>query len=362
MVKYSLESYEKYKTAVIRPHPLLTAPSNLGMGKVNYITLSWMELEPVRGEYHLDSIESELNSTENPILILNPVLPLWAVKRPGDCFAAFVRKVGSFIGGHNRLQGVIISTFNDSEEEWDAYIDSFDKTYAFADIHNSKLISYLKKNNYDFGLLVKCSEENWIECCEAFARQNLQSIWKKSPVLIHVMDGNCGPNIVREAMRWHAVFSNVPLELGYNITLRRLAYPEEVSRGGALPMRFWFVNSGSSRVYRECKLKVRLKQGYKKYTITLNARTDSWDIGDITYNEIVHLPDVEQGKYTVSIGLFFIDGTPVNLNIVGDSEDGYYHMGSIEVDNRNRDELFNIWDTYYPEGYYPLEDPKAPGA
>jgi len=308
---YSLENYEKYKTKTIRLKPQSKAPSNFGTGQIHYVKLPWASLEPHRGEFNLELINREMENVKNPILELITDIPLWVDNHKSDSFTSFIRRVGSFIGGDRKLVGVVISTINNSQTEWDGYIESFDKTTIFADLDNKELISYLKDNNKDFGLLVKCNEKNWIECCEGFAKQNLQHVWKKNPVLVHITDDVCGPNISREIYRWHGGL----LQL----------YSEKIS-----------------------------------YELTLKGSTESWSVGDITHNEVLQLPDIESGVYTISIGLFLLDNTPIQLNNENTPLNGFYQIGTVCIDDKKRNELFNIWDTYYPEGYYPLEDPQVP--
>ncbi|CAH0119968.1 hypothetical protein PAE9249_02477 [Paenibacillus sp. CECT 9249] len=358
--QYSLERYEKYKTVKIRPRPLPRTPDNSGNGKLEYISFAWKDLEASRGEYTLEQIGKSLDNARNPILILSPEPPSWVKDRAEDYFASFVRKIGSYIGTDGRLAGVVISTLADSKEEWNAYMDSFETVPVLADLHHGRLIRYLQEQNREFGLLVRCGENNWIDCCEAFARQNLQHIWKTQPVVLHITDQHCGPHIRREAQRWHACLSNQDIGLGYDLQLRRLTFPETVSSGGSLPLRFWFVNAGSSRIYKEFDLSLLLKQGDLSYEIPIHAASHSWLTGDLVHNEIVPLPDMQPGTYTVSLGLFFKDRSYIRLAIQGEEAGGYYELGTVQVETTGEDPFSNIWDTYYPEGYYPLEDPQVP--
>ncbi|SDR96252.1 protein of unknown function [Paenibacillaceae bacterium GAS479] len=358
MGKYSLENYEKYKTIKIRPHPLPSLDDPQKNGQFEYVTCSWKELEPARGVYWLQEIEKALHAASNPILVLQPDIPLWVRSHPSDSFAAFIRKVGSYIDSEGRLVGVVISTLADSKEEWNAYIDSFEHQNLLADLHNHKLIRYL--HGRTFGLLVKCNEENWMECCEAFAKQKLQHVWKSSPVVLHVTDDDCGPHIRREAYRWHASHANLSAGLGYNLALRRLTYPETVSSNGSLPLRFWFVNTGISKIYDDFSLWVKVVKGDSAHEFPLQAATDSWLTGDFVHNEIIQLPVMQPGEYTLSFALFFKDRTHLHLNIRANEQAGYYEAGTVKVEVTTVDPLLNIWDSYYPEGYYPLEDPKVP--
>ncbi|GAE06442.1 DUF4832 domain-containing protein [Paenibacillus sp. JCM 10914] len=301
MSRYSLERYEQYKTIKVRPKPSAKKDHASNHGQFEYVRFSWKELEPARGEFRLEQIEEELRTAHNPILVLTPDLPLWVKDYADDCFAALIRKVGSNIGSDRRLTAVLISTLSDSKEEWSAYIDSFESQTVLAELQDDRLIQYLKERSRGFGLLVMCSEANWIECCEAFAVQQLQHVWKNYPVVLHVTDQASGPHIRREAYRWHASLSNVDAGLGYDLALRRLTYPETVSSHGSLPLRFWFVNTGSSRIYREWQLWVQLKQADVSYELPLRAATDSWLTGDLVHNEIIALPDMSPGTYTLSV-------------------------------------------------------------
>lgn len=357
---YSLENFEKYKTKKVRPKLLTIPPSNKGYGKVNYIKFNWNELEAVRGEYNFQIMEEVIKNTWNPVLILSPNPPSWVNEHHRDCFAALIRKVGSCFDLTNTLLGIVATTIEDSLEEWKAYLDSFNKITIFADIFHTKFIRYLRNKNRDFGLLVTCNEENWIDCCEAFAREDLQDTWKKSPVLIHITDDSCGPSIMREANRWHASLSNLDMNLGANLTIRRITYPEVVSSEGVLPLRLWIVNNGSSKLYDSLTIRLQLCSEFYQYNLIVNADTKRWLTGDITHNEILKLPKAQPGEYKVKIGLFYEDNSQFFLNLQNSKESGYYEIGTIQFKEDNQDNLLNIWDHYYPDGYYPLEDPKSP--
>jgi hypothetical protein len=58
--------------------------------------------------------------------------------------------------------------------------------------------------------------------------------------------------------------------------------------------------------------------------------------------------------------LFRSDGNPIPLRIEAKQENGYYELGSIDVDPGLENNLLHAWDDFYPDGYYPLEDPQAP--
>lgn len=103
-----------------------------------------------------------------------------------------------------------------------------------------------------------------------------------------------------------------------------------------------------------------VKAGEVSYEYPLHAATHSWLTGDLVHNEMVPLMDMSPGKYTLSIALYFEDRSYIPLHIQNPQQDGYYEAGMIQVEISDEDPLMNIWDAYYPEGYYPLEDPVVP--
>jgi adenylate kinase family enzyme len=361
MGKYSLENYEIYKTRKIRPVLLQTAPDNYGRGQITYIECSWAELEPQRGCYNLASVLDEVSKTTNPVLFIKPDYPQWMEACPEECFARLIRRAGSYLAEKEYHPiGVVISTISNSIVEWNAYLDGFPNTSLFADLHNHELIRYLKSKHQEFGLRITCSEDHWIECCEELADQSLQNNWERNPTLLHVLEDTCGAQVRKQAEQWHAGFSNKQLDLGYNIALRRLTYPEEVSGSGVLPARFWFVNNGSAPCYSELNIKIKLAKDKETYIISALNAPSGWPVGDIIHNEMIKLTDLKTGNYSLSVGLFHKHNAPVLMGIDQQAKDGFYKMGEIKIDDKNRDALKDVWDHYYPEGYYPLEDPQAP--
>jgi len=358
--KYSLENFEKYKTYKIRPEPLDSHPNNLGRGQFFFLNVPWTEVEPERGRFELSSIEKALENAFNPVLVIDPTPPAWAMSNVSTFYANLIIKIGSRYDGDERLTGAVISTIQNNAEEIDAYHIAFTKTKLFVNLQDQVAISYLKSQSIDFGLLVKLDSENRMECCELFARQNLQFVWERNPVLVQSANEQSDAYAYQEALRWHAAFSNHLLDLGFNFSLRRLTYPKAISNNGALPLRFWFVNSGTSLCYKKFHLSLLLFQDGLSYRLPLHVDTETWGLGDITHNEIVKLPAIKLGQYTVAVGLFFENNEPIRIDIKNNSNHGFYEVGTVEVDTMQRDDLFHIWDDYYPEGYYPLEDPQAP--
>ena len=361
MGKYSLENFSPYPVRIARPKPLAVSPENPGRGFAQVIECSWRELEPEKGCYMLDTLQKTAEA-RNPVLVLNPGQPDWGKPEDGEaCFARLVRRAGSALLGGRKLAGVLIPPGTDSLEIREAYLAAFDKAPLLADIREEALIRFLQARGISFGLSVPCGEETWIDRCGAFARLSLQDTWEKAPVFVRVSDAEPGENISREVFRWHASLCDKDLDLGYCLTLRRATYPGKVSCGGAFPVRFWFVNTGSAPCYRDFTLKLRLKKEDCEEILPLSIRKENWKTGDIVHNEIVPLSITRPGTYTVWAGAFFGDGSPLKLCIQNREENGFYELGTVEADLLSRPELFTAWDSFYPDGYYPLEDPKAPG-
>ncbi|XID93029.1 DUF4832 domain-containing protein [Paenibacillaceae bacterium WGS1546] len=353
-----MENYEPHRIVKFRPPPLT---GNVGNdGKLSYVVVPWEQLEPDRGIYRMESMLARIGVAANPVLELATDAPDWAESDVSASYAALIRKVGSRVGADDRLRGVILSTLKDDKEEWDAYAEAFEQVPLIADLRQERLIRYFKERQREFGLRIACGEGDWLSCCEAIARQKLSEVWKRQPVLLHVTDEACGPNVAREARRWHAAFSNVEAGLGWRLALRRMTYPQSAASGGSLPVRLWLVNSGTSGIYRDFELRIRLSRRGKRYVIPLRARTREWSVGDIVHNEIAALPIMPSGVYRIGFGLFERRGTPVRLNNRTEPSDGYYEAGELNVERINGDPLANLWDVYDPDGYYPLEDPKLP--
>ena len=333
---------------------------NTGRGQVNYLEYTWEKLEKKPGDYHIEVIGEAIKTVINPVLIIRPKPPSWLKTFSAEKFSTLLFQIGGYLKDKSALAGVILGTVGKTTGVWDAYIDAFKNVVLLADLHDRDMIYYLKEKGVDFGLAVSCSEGNWMDCCEAFAKLQLQSTWERAPVLLQIKDCAPGEHILRESRRWHAGFSDMAMDIGYKIILRRVTYPKKVSAGGALPIRFWFVNDGSAPCYMDFKLKIKLKKGSDEYIINLNINRMGWKLGDIIHNEIVQLPELEPGSYRIYTGIFFGDDLPMKLYIESKEEQGFYELGKLEADTQDRNELYQIWNDFYPEGYYPLEDPEAP--
>ncbi|MFS0726528.1 DUF4832 domain-containing protein [Paenibacillus sp. 1P07SE] len=358
---FSLDSYEQYRTVTVRPRVIPQTAADLGRGRADFLTWSWRELEPERGRYRLDAMLEAIRRAARPILRLSPEQPAWASSDAAAGYASLIRKVASAVDGREPLAGVVILSLDDDREVWDAYADAFAAVPILADIRKPELIRHLQGLDQPFGLLIRCSEASRLDCCEAMARSRLHHVWKRRPVVLDAADDGCSPALERDARRWHAALANLPLGLGSRLELRRLTFPERVVSGGTLPARLWLVNTGTAGLYQPCQLKLKLSREGKDCELTLAADPQRWFTGDIVHNELLALPPLATGSYRLSVGLFSGDGCGISLSVEGQAADGYYDAGTIIVED-GEDQLAGIWDSYYPEGYYPLEDPQVPTA
>lgn len=358
MGKYSLENYELYKAHKARPKPIKENVQNPGKGIFTRVVIPWKRVEENSGVYQMEWMDEILRQSRNPIIIIDPEQPEWVSNNVDLYFGKFIRRIGSYIKDRYGLVGVVVSTTYNTHYEWDSYVESF-HVPVLVPLECQELIEYYQRKAIKFGLYIEGDNSNWIECCERMGRNHLSDVWESNPVLVQVNDTQHGDEFLAQAIRWHASFSNVDHSYGYQIELRRLLYPKEVSSNGYLPLRFWFVNVGTALCYQPYQLKLRLWNDQSSYILPLNTRSDQWGLDDITYHEILKLPQMEEGLYQVGIGLFYHE---LNIALAIDSQyqDGFYQIGSIKVDHQEREVLANIWEDYYPEGYYPLEDPKEP--
>lgn len=359
MGKYALEHYSPYETYKIRPLPLPKAPPNPGRGQYHLVELAWKELEPDRGKYDLMYLKKELSQVHNPVLLIRQTAPSWLGEGKEECFAHLIRRIVSALR-KEELIGVVVSADGEEQRVLDAYLESALSIPLFVNLEEEAVIQYFKEKGKPFGLLVNCGEDNWIDCCEKFAGYRLQNTWEEMPVLLYIEEELPGPNICRESLRWHAALSNRPLDIGYDFTIRRLTYPKKVAGEGALPVRFWLVNKGSAPCYQEYSLKLCLEGEKERYEFALNIDKSTWKQGDITHNEIIPLTALPGGKYCLSAGIFFSDRSPMQLDIQAEETGGFYRMGMVEVCQETAVDLTHAWDDFYPDGYYPLEDPKLP--
>lgn len=356
-LEHSLELYEKYPT--VRCRPVCTGEKAASAMRV--IRPKWAHIAPEKGVFHFDLVENPAGPEETVLLHVDLTPPAWA-EGPEDA-AAFVRLLGAALEGGASYAGALVELGGISEGAKKAMLRAwrvgFDRTALVARAEDTALLEALRREGITFGLLLNVTG-GILPARETLARNHLQRVWETAPVFLRAMDCPEGlQELRRVAAGWHALAADVPGLVPGRLTLRRLTYPAAVEAGGALPMRFWWQVMGDSPIYGPTKVVARLV-GENQIDLPLEDEKFIRLPGDATHNQIVTLPPLPMGEYTLLIGVEGADGKLLPLAMDAPLKDGLYEVGKVVLDETPRPELFAAWDDYYPEGYYPLEDPKLP--
>lgn len=344
MGKYSLESFERYKT--IRCRPLEKTEPAEGAGISRFVTVRM------------------ILGGERPILqertLLEISVPAQSIETMPKTESA-LRSLASEYYRDPLLLGVTLVTDAIAARKrrlWETAAEAFAPKRYYMPVTDGEQLDYMLKHGLAGGLVATVGE-NPYDVCEAFAEHGAQQLFKQMPVLVSFT--HAGKGFAKYARQWHAAaVEGVDAPAGWCIALRRLTYPKELSSGGFAPMRFWWVNKGPSYCHEEVEVRLRLERDGEYTSIVLHDRTNCFHLADRTYNEIVRLPEVAPGLYHLQFGLFSMNGTALVMAHDGRTDDGYYPADVMNIDDVPRAELQSIWDGFYPDGYYPLEDPKEP--
>jgi hypothetical protein len=197
----------------------------------------------------------------------------------------------------------------------------------------------------------------------SIVENGLENAWKKAPISFEM----CGtfPNwqkvqgytpedvkyIFDQALKWHISSFNgkssaipeqyLPLvndflkKMGYRFVLKRFSYPTAVGPNQKVDFTSWWDNKGVAPVYKDYNMAIRMMNGeYNKVFIT-KANIREWLPGDNTYNDSWFIPhDMPEGKYDIQIALLdqMTHEPKINLAIEGKTSDGWYQLGSINVE------------------------------
>lgn len=365
MGRYSLENFERYRAVKLRPARRFTDERRLCFGTCRLHMLAWHQMEPRRGDFVLEGLAPAPEGARRAVLVLDDTPPDWARGMACAGFAALVRRVGKALDGSG-LTAVLVRADQagafEREALLDAYADAFVATPLLLPLHAQAQIAYYRRRGTPFGVLVD-ARQPVLDLCEGFARLGLQRVWETSPVLIaHAQAAPDARALADQARRWHALAADAPLGLGWSLELRRLTYPQQLSAGGAMPLRFWWANTGSAALYDRLEVRLRLTGGGHQAQLHVQDALQNWLPGDIVHNQIIRLPEeLPPGDYRLEVGMFDGRGLALPLNLDTPVRDGWYEVGLAVLDAISRPELYTIWNDYYPDGYYPLEDPKQPG-
>ena len=342
MGKYSLESYERYKMIRCRPEEDRTPVSGAGFNP--FVTL-------------------DLRPDERPELTAKTLLRVH-IPSGGDAVLTETA-VRSLASGYYRDPAVIgvtpVMEGPSRRRIWEAVAEAFSPKRFFVPVQNGEMLNTALKQGFFGGLLAEV-KENPLDICEAFAANEAQKLFERYPVLVRFTDPEKADG--RFALQWHAnAVEGVQALAGPQIALRRLNYPKALTSGGFAPMQFWWTNRGPSPMYDRTEVRLRFVRDSRTVATVLPG--DSPEIirlADRVFNRIVRLPELPEGQYRLQFGLFLENGSPVRLANAHPVQDGYYDGDVINIDHIPRPELETVWQTYRPDGYYPLEDPKLPGA
>jgi len=238
--------------------------------------------------------------------------------------------------------------------------EDFDPGLPLIPLRQPEALLQARNQGAAFALLLTPDESGWLDTAQALAEHGLQRHWETAPVYARLSEAP-GPEQVEQLQAWHVRAANFPANLDMDLRLRRLTCPCALSSQGALPLRLWMQNAGASPLYGPHRLFLRLSRGAWSEDLPLQTPPDVFmKLGDIVYNEILQLPALPEGELALRLILTGPGGSPLLLNTDLPEQEGLYQVGTILADHKPRPQLFTIWEDWYPDGYYPLEDPKVP--
>jgi hypothetical protein len=357
MSKYSLEAWRRYPEKRICP-TLAISPAEAKFSKFR------LPLKELPSRY--SSVASLLPDVSRDALLM-PVLtpPAWL---GDDCPMVladyFIRRLGAISNGGEGYLGVLANTLPLIPEVLPALLKAFVRGFnncpIIFNIADVAAIREARRQGISFGLLLDINI-GIINIREIFAAYNLQHIWETAPVLMETKATSGGNEaITHAASGWHVSAADISGVYPACMALRRLTFPMNLNAGGAIPLRFWWQNLGNAPLYIKSRIRMWLRGAGGEAEILLGDEEKIRPIGDDTYNEIAQLPELPAGEYELLCGLFDNRGQGLPLAIDAPCENGKYIIGRLILDEVPRPELYHAWDDYYPEGYYPLEDPKLP--
>ncbi len=344
MGKYSLESYERYKMIKCRPQEKAEAIQGAGLSSFETVRI-------VLGQ-------------AKPVLKTKTLLEVSVPHAAIDIMAQTESRLRSLASRYYRdslVLGVkIVSDTNAANKRrlWETAAEAFAPKRYYVPLEDGAQLDYAIKHGLAKGLSVTVGE-NVLDTCELFAQNNAQQLYKQMPVLVSFHDGR--HQLAAYAQQWHAMaVEGIDAPAGFRIALRRLNYPKALSSGGFAPMQFWWTNKGISFCHDATQIRLRLEKDGEYTSVALNDHPLKIHLADRVHNEIVRLPNVRPGVYHLEYGLFTKEGDALTLSHEGRTTDGYYAADVMHIDDTPRPEYETIWDDYFADGYYPLEDPKEP--
>lgn len=365
MSKYSFEAHEKIPTVKCRPE---SAPLRESGGGLVVRRVEILQMAAGAGVLEIRSLPAPDSHT-----VLEPKLIPYGQNTPDGNFdaalaEAFIRRLGAMTDGAKGYAGVVVDSESMQERIlpflFRAWVQAFDNTVLLIRIPAqgcNNVIQLFKRDSLPFGLLLDASD-GLVAIRLQLAAQGLQRVWKSAPVFLlakHAPESR--EQVLRAACGWHVADADIAGLCSERMLLRRLTWPVKLSNGGALPLRFWWHNAGNCPIYEKTQVRLALRDKSGTETIIpVNDCARPRTIGDSVHNEILLLPEMKPGSYELGCGIFREDETPLTLDVRLPQRNGFYALGALELDDVPHPELYRIWDEFYPEGYYPLEDPVLP--
>jgi hypothetical protein len=104
-----------------------------------------------------------------------------------------------------------------------------------------------------------------------------------------------------------------------------------------MPVHMWWLNAGVAPIYREYPLVIELRSPRDTVVIRVPVDIRKWLPGDAVFDGTLFLPPtLPPGKYDFRVAM--IDpqtGAPaIRFAIEGRDSDGWYNLGSLNVENR----------------------------
>jgi hypothetical protein len=128
-------------------------------------------------------------------------------------------------------------------------------------------------------------------------------------------------------------------KIGYRLVLRQLEHNKAVTIGSVFSVSTLWENIGVAPPYRDYILALRLTNTKSKesYVLLTNDSIKGWLPGKTEIKNSIRLPDtIKSGVYGLAIGIVDkLDNKPaVYLAIDGRTEDGWYSLSHIEVNDK----------------------------
>jgi len=344
MGKYSLENFERYPMLRCRPKEIREAIEGAGR----------RAFETVRVQPDGDM----------PRLRMHTLLEI-SVSREGcgqmEVTESRLAGLAARYGDDPLVLGVMLTSdacLPDRRWLWELAARAFAPKRYFVPVTDGEQLRFALARGFAGGLLADVGE-NPYDVCEAFAQHHAQQLYRRMPVLVRF--AHADEKLARYAQQWHAsAVEGLDTAAGWRIALRRITCPKALSSGGFVPIRFWFTNRGPAFCHEKVHLALRLAKDGQHTPVSVHDAPDMIALADRVYNEIIRMPAVEPGEYALEFALLTECGDALVLNNEGRMADGYYPACSLCIDDVPRPEYETIWDDFFPDGYYPLEDPKEP--